>query len=601
MAMRLKFSLLCLILLLFQLQAEGQLAESGFVCPVCQIEFASLTLAGPQKYNESIAGGKMDFRPPPLPECPLCGLIIEEGGFSETELKKLPELVWSSDFQQHRHAAGWLRRAILKEKLGHETFELVQAWLDLAAVAGNDANLHRSALERSAALLENYLLINEKKVENAAEIRIRIADIYRQLGDFTQARNYLNRISPRANADLQRIIKLEQKMIETKHTSAVAVPDGNELHLAIKNNEMDLCRSLAQRSDLIEERDRLGRTPLQLAVELRRSEPVAILLKAGAKAESKNAQGLSPVQLAVKTAAVEILALLLRGGADIYARDSGGNNLLHLACAGIEGERESIARMLISRNIDSNQRNFADLTPLHVAVVSGSEAMVRLLTISGAKIDSRLPDGGTALFICRNDLIGLLVELGADLEVTDNLGRTAFVAALLRQDSDRISAFKNTQKFGLNLYSDEGKDLHELFTAVTQGKVDVAETILQKKPELINQRELGLGETALHRAVLGEDMAMIDFLLQKGASTTHANHFGRTVLHYAAMGGNLRHVVRLIEAGSDVFALDVRGSTPLHEAAAADAADVYQYLINLGASDSTRNNAGKSAAELLRH
>lgn len=143
--------------------------------------------------------------------------------------------------------------------------------------------------------------------------------------------------------------------------------------------------------------------------------------------------------------------------------------------------------------------------------------------------------------------------------------------------------------------------MHELFTAVTQGKVDVAETILQKKPELINQRELGLGETALHRAVLGEDMAMIDFLLQKGASTTHANHFGRTVLHYAAMGGNLRQVVRLIEAGSDVFALDVRGSTPLHEAAAADATDVYQYLINLGASDSTRNNAGKSAAELLRH
>jgi ankyrin repeat protein len=73
----------------------------------------------------------------------------------------------------------------------------------------------------------------------------------------------------------------------------------------------------------------------------------------------------------------------------------------------------------------------------------------------------------------------------------------------------------------------------------------------------------------------------------------------RTPMHYAAAAGNLEIVKTLQAAGANIHAVDIRGSTPLHDAAAAGHRKVYIYLLELDASDTTRDNDGKTPAELF--
>jgi ankyrin repeat protein len=345
----------------------------------------------------------------------------------------------------------------------------------------------------------------------------------------------------------------------------------------------------------------LGQTALHLAVGLGATEIVEILLSAGAKVNALNSAGKNPVQLAVKNGDELVFMLLLKSGADLQSRDPGGNNLLHLACAGTEPARERLVKAILKHNVSVNERNFSDYTPLHIAVTSGSRALIDLLLAAGARIDARLPDGRSALFICRHEFIGYLLDRNADSGLKSNDGRTAFVEALLSQDRERIAAFKASGHFGVEPKAFRiGNEDVTLWEAAASGNLAQLRGILQAEASQVQLREVQFGETALHRAVLAERAAAVELLLAAGAQPSAGNHLWRTPLHYGAATGNLAVVKMLVEAGSNVFALDARGSTPLHEAAAARHTEVYEFLLRNGAIDSTRNNNGLSAADMLK-
>lgn len=575
-------------------------AENSNLCPVCRIEFASP--AWPVTENASITtaidGRQLGIKLPPLPECPLCGGVFGNHEFSQDEIRKLEKIIWSGEFQQQRQSSSRARLALLKQKLGRNSLELAQSWLEVAWAEQAEQKTH--ALQKSAEFFESYL-ISQGEHHEETEIRLKLADIYRQLGKFALAEKTLKNISAQAESNFTRVLKLEQQLIAEQKTSAIAVPDGNRLHQAIHSNDLPACMKLVEQKKLLNETDLNGRTPLLLATELQNLAALEIIVRAGADLTRKNRAGMSAPQLAARNEFARGLALMLKAGIDIRQRDPGGNNLLHLACAGSSSQREAMVKMLLARNIDINQRNFSDLTPLHIVTASGSRAMLELLQKNGAKIDARLPDGSSALFICRNELIAPLIELGADIQITSNRGLTAFATALLNGDRARIGEFKKTGRFGIDLSLPQNHSERLFWQTVELGKIDTLAALLAKNPNLVKLREIGLGESALHRAVLLRRHETVQILLQNGADPDIGNDFARTPLHYAAMQDDIRLVKLLTDAGADVLALDIRGSTALHEAAAAGASDIYQLLISLGASDSTKNNAGLSAAELRQN
>ncbi len=559
-------------------------------CPVCRIEFPVIDWKKESNSDSvTLDGQTVGERPPPLPECPLCGGVFHNLSIAEAEQKKLEAAIWSKEYQQSRTGNSWHRHALLKEKLGRPAIELAQTWLEAAWASQGEQK--RDAMTRAVRYFENHLIAEEGR-ENSEELLLKLADLYRQLGDFAKAASIVEKIKDPA---LSRKVRLEKSLIDEKTTASTAVPNGNSLHKAIRENNLSLIRKLAGQKQLHQEKNSQGLTPLQLAVEYNQPKAVASIISGAIDPASPDA--LSSLHYAAKNGMVNICRLLIEAGVKHDQRDAAGNNLLHLACAGDSVDRIELAKFLIEKGININQRNFADLTPFHVAATCGNHQLLELLTKNGARVNARLPDGRTALFICRNDLIKHLFDLGINYQAFDNQGQTAFVQALLVGSHQRVAEFKKTGRFGLAL--SENDHIQKFWHAIKENNLTKLKKMIDENEKIVDVRVLSFGESPLHLASLQDNHEMVQILLEKHANPNPGNDFNRTPMHYAAMKGNLRIVKLLKEAGANIHAVDARGSTPLHEAASSGAIEVYNYLANSGAADSNLNNSGKSPKDLL--
>ncbi len=76
------------------------------------------------------------------------------------------------------------------------------------------------------------------------------------------------------------------------------------------------------------------------------------------------------------------------------------------------------------------------------------------------------------------------------------------------------------------------------------------------------------GYTPLHRAAYNNRVAMVQWLLERGADVGARTLDGWTALHSAARWGQARTAALLLQAGADVNAATTGAQTPLHLAAA---------------------------------
>jgi len=108
----------------------------------------------------------------------------------------------------------------------------------------------------------------------------------------------------------------------------------------------------------------------------------------------------------------------------------------------------------------------------------------------------------------------------------------------------------------------------------------------------------GLEErTPVHYAAANPDgLAILKFLVEKGADFKSVDRTGATPLHVAAYSGNLESLIYLEGKGLDIDAkaLFLYKSTPLHEAVHNGSLDVAKYLLQKGADIEARDVMGKS-------
>jgi uncharacterized protein len=326
-----------------------------------------------------------------------------------------------------------------------------------------------------------------------------------------------------------------------------------------------------------------------------------------------------------------ILQLLLDKGADMNFVDKDFSyypfeGATALIMSALHGKIENM-RILLSKNADVN--------------IGGNDTVPSALFASFEFIHS--PS------ICA-DMVNLLLEHGADINVKNKDNKTPLLAAitspnigdeqerlnivksLLNKDSDLTVRDKSMESWQPTpllaaihgekseialLLIEQGADVNEqsgaidgngsiqynaLMQASEKGLVNVVDALLSKGAEINTRNENG--DSALLIAAANHNIdKIVPMLLDKGADATVANNDGITVLMNAATSSGYVSgdtIELLIKQGINVNATDKRGWTALMYAADAryDSSEVIKTLLGHSANINVTNNEGNNALSI---
>ena len=208
----------------------------------------------------------------------------------------------------------------------------------------------------------------------------------------------------------------------------------------------------------------------------------------------------------------------------------GANVNVELNNAVIADDTVRVAYLLQKKHAAIDAQDLQGETPLHHALVRGSQPMIRLL-----------------------------LDHGASVAATDRDGWSPLMTAAWADDAGAIKllvAHKGDPNFA------GPGNLTPLAIALEYGKDAAAVALVESGADLT--RPMGdAGYTPLMLAVAGHSEAAAQALIQKGADVNAANAGGVTALMIAAADGQAALVELLVRSGANVAAQSERGDTAL--------------------------------------
>lgn len=236
--------------------------------------------------------------------------------------------------------------------------------------------------------------------------------------------------------------------------------------------------------------------------------------------------------------------------------------------------------------------DFQEVSLLCHAVCGGNIDAVRLLLQRGAEVTRHSGKLLTPAVVSnRVDLVQLLIEHGADVQRVGLLGRLDDserpVADLLIAHGKKVPTWMLSRACRPDVSTNE---LHRVSVLLDYGaRVD-------------DRGQYGL--TALHYAVRGGKLPLIQLLLGRGAPVDALDEDGLTPLVHLSKTRSKADPIPVMELlvarGASVNARDENQGTLLMHFARQGKTEPVQWLLAHGADRSARNKGGKTAAELGR-
>lgn len=129
---------------------------------------------------------------------------------------------------------------------------------------------------------------------------------------------------------------------------------------------------------------------------------------------------------------------------------------------------------------------------------------------------------------------------------------------------------------------------------------EVTKVLEETGGTVVNARDKGTGETAMHIVAQRRDQLWIRFLADKGANPNIADKNGVTPLQIATNLGHVEGVEALLKAGANIDVANSTGETPLISAVLRRDVALTRLLLANGANADRSDNSGRSAREYAR-
>ncbi len=321
--------------------------------------------------------------------------------------------------------------------------------------------------------------------------------------------------------------------------------------------------------------------------------------------------GYSPLGMAIDRGHIDLVQFLLDAGANPH---TGSLTTTALGLAAERGEAEMI-QLLLPRGVDVNEPVGQDgWTALLSAIKNGHRAVVQLLVTAGAKVNiwSR---GETPILLAAKceereiyqylyPLVNTAIRLCADRD-GEQLLQTSHKRRIREQNrpvekliematAGNIYEVNRAIEFDIELDEIGAQGHNALMAAAYYGHRSVVKVLLTAgaNPNLLSDGYdgLGYGMTALMLAA-GSFFAsnrhqIAEQLIAAGADVNQQGAGGKTAIMYAALAGSGYRtcVETLIAGGADLDLRDDRGHTALTLVATAENYQMFNLLLQAGAS-----------------
>ncbi len=465
--------------------------------------------------------------------------------------------------------------------------------------------------------------------------------------------------------------KAALEIIRTGGNVNQAQPDGTRpVHWAVYRADHELLEALIAKKARVDVTNEFGSTPIAEAAKLADLNMVKMLLNAGAGPEGANQDGENALMLAIRTGELPVVEALINAGADVNVVEKFHNQTPLMYAAAATRNAGPMVGLLLGKGANfkaralysdwpsqitseprAQYRPVGGLTPLLYAARNGCSGCVEALMAAGADVNLPTPEGVTPLMIALdnayNDVAKLLFDHGANPHLWDWWGRTALYLAVDRKTPGAVggtgggstagraaAAITTTRRSG----DSNGVSNLDIINALLAAGVDPSPQLNMHRPSRGGNSGrfidplLNTGCTPLLRAVIGNDVDVVQALLAKGASP-NINDMGLTSFlvaagvgtggggtgFAAATGGggqpNLPLMELLLQHGADVNAQvtgtktysmrisrassENEGMTALHVAAQRGRTDIVRFLLDKGADPGLVDSNGRKPIDLV--
>ncbi len=285
------------------------------------------------------------------------------------------------------------------------------------------------------------------------------------------------------------------------------------LHLIAKNGDVRYFNKFD--SPFVDIQDRLGNTPLHLALEAKHRAFVLQILNFNPSSTLANYKGVTPFHLAAQNSNKEVLSKLFQNIIDINDFDKNGDTPLVYA---VRSKNVENVRFLLERQANPN----------------ASKSNILLIASESNNLE----------------IFSLLIDFKANPNVFTEEGKHLLVKLAEQNKKKFFDTY--IEKLGIpkNLFL-----LHEL---VLLNKLPFIQTLLKYGVD-IDQKNSKL-ETPLFEAVQSSNIEMINFLLERGANPNITNIYGETILHKAFLVRDIKLITYLLSRKVDINILDKDGN-----------------------------------------